>query len=88
MGFVGPRPERPHFVAQLVEQIPYYELRHSARPGVTGWAQVSCDYGATVEEAKLKLEYDLFYLKNASFWFDLMILFQTIKIVLLGRGAR
>ncbi len=88
MGFVGPRPERPHFVRQLAEAIPYYDLRHSVRPGITGWAQVSCDYGATVEESRQKLEYDLFYIKNVSFSFDLMILFQTIKIVVFGKGAR
>ena len=88
MGFVGPRPERPHFVDELTEKIPFYELRHTIRPGLTGWAQVCCDYGATVEESKEKLEYDLFYIKNASLWLDLMILFKTIKIVLFGRGAR
>jgi sugar transferase (PEP-CTERM system associated) len=88
MGFVGPRPERPHFVEQLSKQIPFYDLRHSVRPGITGWAQVSCDYGATVEESKQKLEYDLFYIKNVSFYFDFMILFQTVKIVLFGRGSR
>ena len=88
MGFVGPRPERPHFVQQLAESIPFYDLRHSVRPGITGWAQVSCDYGATIEESSQKLEYDLFYIKNVSFSFDLMILFQTIKIVIFGRGAR
>ena len=88
MGFVGPRPERPHFVAQLAEQIPFYDLRHSVRPGITGWAQVSFDYGATVDDSKQKLEYDLFYIKNVSLTLDLLILFQTIKIVLFGKGAR
>jgi lipopolysaccharide/colanic/teichoic acid biosynthesis glycosyltransferase len=88
MAFVGPRPERPHFVTKLKEQIPFYDLRHSLRPGITGWAQVSMHYGATVEESRDKLEYDLFYIKNCSFSFDLLILFQTIKIVLFGRGAR
>jgi sugar transferase (PEP-CTERM system associated) len=88
MAFVGPRPERPHFVKQLKEQIPFYDLRHSLRPGITGWAQVSMHYGATVEDSRDKLEYDLFYIKNCSFSFDFLILFQTIKIVLFGRGAR
>lgn len=88
MGFVGPRPERPHFVEQLAQRIPFYDLRHSVRPGITGWAQVSCQYGATVEESKEKLEYDLFYIKNVSLSLDFMILFQTIKIVLFGKGAR
>ncbi|HUS18598.1 MAG TPA: sugar transferase [Terriglobales bacterium] len=88
MGFVGPRPERPHFVEQLAQQIPFYDLRHSVRPGITGWAQVSLHYGATVEDSKEKLEYDLFYIKNLSPSLDFMILFQTIKIVLFGKGAR
>lgn len=88
MSFVGPRPERPHFVQQLGEQIPFYDLRHSVRPGITGWAQVSLHYGATVEDSKEKLEYDLFYIKNVSLSLDVMILFQTVKIVIFGRGAR
>ncbi|MEO6119166.1 MAG: TIGR03013 family XrtA/PEP-CTERM system glycosyltransferase [Terriglobales bacterium] len=88
MGFIGPRPERPHFVEQLIEQIPFYDLRHSVRPGITGWAQVSLHYGATVEDSKEKLEYDLFYIKNVSPSLDFMILFQTVKIVLFGKGAR
>jgi exopolysaccharide biosynthesis polyprenyl glycosylphosphotransferase len=88
MKFVGPRPERPHFVAQLAEQIPYYDLRHTVRPGLTGWAQVRFAYAATVGDAKEKLEYDLFYIKNASIWLDLLILFRTVKIVLFGTGAR
>jgi lipopolysaccharide/colanic/teichoic acid biosynthesis glycosyltransferase len=75
-------------VAQLVEQIPYYDLRHTVRPGLTGWAQVRFAYAATVEDAKEKLEYDLFYIKNASFWLDFLILFRTVKIVLFGTGAR
>jgi sugar transferase (PEP-CTERM system associated) len=86
MSFVGPRPERPFFVQTLKEEIPYYDLRHSVRPGITGWAQVSYPYGATVEDAKQKLGFDLFYAKNTSIAFDLAILFQTVKIVLLGRG--
>ena len=88
MSFVGPRPERPHFVRTLSEDIPLYELRHAVRPGITGWAQVCCDYGASVEEAKEKLEYDLFYIKNFCLSLDLLILFKTIKIVVFGRGAR
>jgi sugar transferase (PEP-CTERM system associated) len=88
MSFVGPRPERPHFVDKLKQQIPFYDLRHSIRPGITGWAQVSCHYGATIEESREKLEYDLFYIKNNSFSFDMLIMFWTVKIMLFGRGAR
>jgi sugar transferase (PEP-CTERM system associated) len=88
MSFVGPRPERPVFVDQLKEVIPYYDERHSVRPGLTGWAQVQYPYGATVEDAYRKHEYDLFYLKNMSTLFDCAILIQTIRIVLLGRGSR
>lgn len=88
MCLVGPRPERPHFVRMLEEQITYYDLRHCIPPGITGWAQVCADYGSNVEESRTKLEYDLFYVKNASLLFDLMILFKTIKIVLCGRGSR
>jgi exopolysaccharide biosynthesis polyprenyl glycosylphosphotransferase len=88
MCLVGPRPERPHFVRVLEEQITYYDLRHCIRPGITGWAQVCADYGSNVEESRTKLEYDLFYVKNASLLFDLLILFKTVKIALCGRGAR
>jgi len=88
MSFVGPRPERPFFVDLLKEKVPFYDLRHAVRPGITGWAQVSCHYGASVEDAQQKLEYDLFYIKNFSLSFDCLILFQTAKIVLFGRGAR
>lgn len=88
MSFVGPRPERPFFVDLLKEKVPFYDLRHAVRPGITGWAQVSCHYGASVEDAQQKLEYDLFYIKNFSLSFDSLILFQTVKIVLFGRGAR
>jgi len=87
MAFVGPRPERPEFVEWLMKEIPYYGMRHLVPPGITGWAQVSYKYGNTVEDAKEKLEYDLFYIKNASIGLDLVILFQTIKTVVLGRGA-
>lgn len=88
MCLVGPRPERPHFVRMLEENITYYDLRHCIRPGITGWAQVCADYGSNVEESRTKLEYDLFYVKNASLFFDLLILFKTVKIALCGRGAR
>jgi sugar transferase (PEP-CTERM system associated) len=87
MAFVGPRPERPEFVEWLEDEIPYYGLRHLVPPGITGWAQVRYHYGNTVEDAKEKLQYDLFYIKNASIGLDVLILFQTIKTVLLGRGA-
>jgi len=88
MAFVGPRPERPEFVEWLTKEIPYYGVRHMVRPGITGWAQVQYRYGNTVEDAKEKLQYDLFYIKNASIALDLLIMFQTIKIVTLGRGAQ
>ena len=88
MHFVGPRPERPEFVEWLTKEIPYYGVRHVVRPGITGWAQVQYKYGNTLEDAREKLQYDLFYIKNASLGLDLLILFQTIKIVLLGRGAK
>lgn len=88
MSFVGPRPERPCFVEELRKQIPYYDERHSVRPGLTGWAQVQYSYGASVEDAFKKLEYDLFYLKNMSLAFDLGIIFQTIRIVVSGHGGR
>lgn len=88
MHFVGPRPERPEFVEWLTREIPHYGMRHMVRPGITGWAQVQYKYGNTLEDAREKLQYDLFYIKNASLGLDFLILFQTIKIVLLGRGAR
>ncbi len=88
MGFVGPRPERPEFVEWLSREIPYYQLRHIVRPGMTGWAQISYQYGSSLEEAKEKLKYDLYYIKHVSMAFDLYIIFQTIKIVLFGRGAK
>jgi len=88
MSLVGPRPERPEFVDWLKQEIPYYYLRHTIRPGITGWAQISYKYGNTVEDAKEKLRYDLFYIKNMSPGLDLLVLFQTIKIILLGRGAK
>jgi sugar transferase (PEP-CTERM system associated) len=88
MHFVGPRPERPEFVEWLIHEIPYYGVRHVVRPGITGWAQVQYKYGNTLADAREKLQYDLFYIKNASLGLDLLIMFQTIKIVLLGRGAQ
>jgi len=88
MEFVGPRPERPEFVEWLSREILYYELRHTVPPGITGWAQVCYKYGNTLEDAKEKLRYDLYYIKNRSFGLDMMILFQTIRTVLLGRGAQ
>jgi sugar transferase (PEP-CTERM system associated) len=88
MHFVGPRPERPEFVEWLSKEIPYYYVRHVVRPGITGWAQVQYQYGNTLGHAREKLQYDLFYIKNASIGLDVLIMFQTIKIVLLGRGAK
>jgi sugar transferase (PEP-CTERM system associated) len=88
MCLVGPRPERPEFVATLSEKIPYYNLRHAVRPGITGWAQVRYKYGSTIEDSKEKLRYDLFYIKNMSIGLDILIFLETIKIILLGRGAK
>lgn len=88
MSFVGPRPERPAFVDQLVAQIPYYALRHSVKPGITGWAQVRFAYGASVDDAIEKLQHDLYYVKNHSLFLDLMILMATVEVVLWGEGAR
>lgn len=88
MAFVGPRPERPEFVESLTKEIPFYRVRHMVRPGLTGWAQIKYKYGSTVADAREKLQYDLFYIKNASIGLDLLIMFQTIKTVLLRRGAQ
>jgi len=88
MSFVGPRPERPYFVEKLNQQVPYYDIRHYVKPGITGWAQVRMDYGASVEEAMEKLEYDLFYVKNHSLFLDFMVLIETIQVVLRKKGAR
>ena len=87
MNFIGPRPERPHFVAQLAEEILYYEQRHLVSPGLTGWAQIKYPYGASIEDAKRKLEYDLYYIKNQSLSLDATIMFETIKTILFGRGT-
>lgn len=88
MSFVGPRPERPVFVEQLAQEIPFYEQRHLVAPGLTGWAQVRYPYGASVEDARQKLQYDLYYIKNQSLLLDLLIVLETIKTILFGRGAR
>ena len=88
MAFVGPRPERPEFVKWLSKEIPYYDLRHMIRPGLTGWAQVRYKYGASLEETKRKLEYDLYYLKHLSVGLDLLIMFETVKTIVLRRGAQ
>ena len=88
MSFVGPRPERPHFVAQLADAIPFYEQRHLIAPGLTGWAQIKYPYGSSIEDARQKLQYDLFYIKNQGLILDAIIIFETIKIILFGRGAQ
>lgn len=88
MSFVGPRPERPEFVAQLAEKIPYYAQRHCVKPGITGWAQLCYPYGSSEADALQKLQYDLYYIKNNSLLFDLSILLQTAEVVLFGKGAR
>jgi len=88
MAFVGPRPERPEFVEWLSKEIPFYDLRHMIRPGITGWAQVRYRYGASLDETKRKLEYDLYYVKNHSIGLDLLIMFETIKTIILRRGAQ
>ena len=88
MSLVGPRPERPEFVKDLKEIIPYYSERHYVKPGLTGWAQVCYPYGSSVEDAIEKLRYDLFYIKNISFWMDIKVIFKTVGVVLSGKGGR
>ncbi len=88
MSFVGPRPERPQFVDDLEQQLPYYAERHMVKPGITGWAQINYPYGASIEDSRQKLEYDLYYAKNYSPFLDLLILLQTIRVVLWPEGAR
>jgi sugar transferase (PEP-CTERM system associated) len=88
MSMVGPRPERPFFVDQLTQQIPFFAVRQSVKPGVTGWAQVRYQYGATVEDSIEKLQYDLYYVKNHTLFLDIVILFETVAVVLTGKGAR
>jgi sugar transferase (PEP-CTERM system associated) len=87
MSFVGPRPERPYFVAELAKEIPFYQQRHAVKPGITGWAQVKYRYGASLEDAMEKLRYDLYYIKHLSVFFDLTIVFDTVKVVLFRKGA-
>ncbi|WP_345792540.1 TIGR03013 family XrtA/PEP-CTERM system glycosyltransferase [Thauera sp. JM12B12] len=87
MSLVGPRPERPYFVDQLTQQIPFYAVRHCVKPGVTGWAQVRYQYGASVDDAAEKLQYDLYYVKNHSLILDTLVLFETVRVVLTGEGA-
>lgn len=88
MSFIGPRPERPQFVLGFEQSIPHYSLRHTVKPGITGWAQICYPYGETVEDTKNKLQYDLYYIKNYSLFLDMTILFQTFQVVLFGQGAR
>ncbi|MGB0910707.1 MAG: TIGR03013 family XrtA/PEP-CTERM system glycosyltransferase [Nitrospirales bacterium] len=88
MSLVGPRPERPHFVEELQTLIPFYDLRHTVRPGITGWAQTCFQYAASLEDSHMKLQYDLYYVKNLSLWLDIRILLRTFHVVLLGTGAR
>jgi lipopolysaccharide/colanic/teichoic acid biosynthesis glycosyltransferase len=88
MSFVGPRPERPEFVASLEDALPYYAERHMVKPGITGWAQINYPYGASLEDSRHKLEYDLYYAKNYTPFLDLLILLQTLRVVLWHEGAR
>ena len=88
MSFVGPRPERPEFVNEFVEEVPHYSLRHAVKPGISGWAQICYPYGENIEDTKNKLEFDLYYIKNYSMFLDLTILFQTVQVVVFGQGAR
>lgn len=88
MSIVGPRPERPAFVEELERELPYYAERHMVKPGLTGWAQINYPYGASIEDARAKLEYDLYYTKNYSPFLDLLILLQTVRVVLWPEGAR
>jgi sugar transferase (PEP-CTERM system associated) len=88
MSFVGPRPERPYFVELLSKEIPFFHQRHAVKPGITGWAQVKYRYGASIEDAMEKLRYDLYYIKHLSFVFDLSIVFDTVKVILFGKGAQ
>jgi exopolysaccharide biosynthesis polyprenyl glycosylphosphotransferase len=88
MSFVGPRPERPYFVEMLSQEIPFYHERHAVKPGLTGWAQVKYRYGASIEDATEKLRYDLYYVKHLSVVFDLTIVFDTVKVIVSGKGAQ
>jgi lipopolysaccharide/colanic/teichoic acid biosynthesis glycosyltransferase len=88
MTLVGPRPERPYFVHQFSHEIPFYDYRHAVRPGITGWAQVSFRYGASLDDTRRKLSYDLYYVRNRSLLLDIIILLRTVVVVLRGEGAR
>jgi lipopolysaccharide/colanic/teichoic acid biosynthesis glycosyltransferase len=88
MSLVGPRPERPYFVEKLTRDIPFYAVRHSVKPGLTGWAQVSYSYGASLDDSVQKLQYDLYYVKNHTLFLDVLVLFETIGVVLTGKGAQ
>jgi lipopolysaccharide/colanic/teichoic acid biosynthesis glycosyltransferase len=88
MSFVGPRPERPVFVRELTEKIPFYSERHWVKPGITGWAQIRYQYGASVQDARIKLSYDLYYVKNHGLFLDLLIVLQTVRVILWADGAR
>ena len=88
MSLVGPRPERPFFVDQLTQSIPFYAARHSIKPGLTGWAQVRYHYGATLDDAANKLQFDLYYVKNHTLFLDLVVLFETVVVVVTGKGAQ
>ena len=88
MSFIGPRPERPEFVELLEKEIPYYHLRHAVKPGLTGWAQINYPYSASLKDSEVKLEYDLYYLKNMSLFLDFKIFLKTIAVVLFQQGSR
>ncbi len=88
MSLIGPRPERPPFVQELREEIPYYDVRHTLRPGITGWAQIKYQYAGSTDQAHTKLQYDLYYVKNLSLLLDARILMETVRVVLSGDGAR
>ena len=88
MSFVGPRPERPYFVKQLTREIPYYDHRHALKPGLTGWAQLCHHYAASTDDAKRKLEYDLYYLTHCGFFLDFLIILQTVRVVIWPNGVR
>ena len=88
MSFVGPRPERAFFAGSLAQSMPFYGERHRVKPGITGWAQLNYDYGASIEDARRKLEYDLYYVKHQSLLLDLIIILQTVRVILFPRGVR
>ena len=88
MSFIGPRPERPFFVEELAANIPYYSARHGVKPGISGWAQLNYPYGASIEDAREKLQYDLYYIKNYSVFLDLTVMIQTARVILWPQGVR